>query len=244
MPTCRIACSRRQSTSPPRSAGRASRRCSCSVWNYILDQPCVGLGAGQLIRSLHSGICYSAHAATCSDLKGVTVLQSCHDLTSKLDYAFQGTQTRSFSHNVCCTNAAMLLHVGVYGQCSWSGHASVLHGSVCLQGLDKFNIEKDIAQFIKKEFDRKHSPTWHCIVGRNFGRPEASQECTSSLIIRVSNASMQLNMHKEAFSDVATSSCRLLRHPRNKGATTEWREHRVPCCGEWFAPAHLYMCNH
>lgn len=37
------------------------------------------------------------------------------------------------------------------------------------QGLDKFNIEKDIAQFIKKEFDRKHSPTWHCIVGRNFG---------------------------------------------------------------------------
>ena len=38
-----------------------------------------------------------------------------------------------------------------------------------LQGLDKFNIEKDIAAFIKKEFDRKHGPTWHCIVGRNFG---------------------------------------------------------------------------
>jgi Dynein light chain type 1 len=107
----------------------------------------------------------------------------------------------------------MLLHVGEYGQCSWSGHAPVLHASVCLQGLDKFNIEKDIAQFIKKEFDRKHSPTWHCIVGRNFGGPEGSQQCTGSLMNRVSSAFMQLNMHKGAFSDVAMSSCRLLCHP-------------------------------
>lgn len=28
---------------------------------------------------------------------------------------------------------------------------------------------QDIAAFIKKEFDKKHNPTWHCIVGRNFG---------------------------------------------------------------------------
>ncbi|KAK7502770.1 hypothetical protein BaRGS_00006020 [Batillaria attramentaria] len=25
------------------------------------------------------------------------------------------------------------------------------------------------AAFIKKEFDKKYNPTWHCIVGRNFG---------------------------------------------------------------------------
>ncbi|VDL88643.1 unnamed protein product [Schistocephalus solidus] len=37
------------------------------------------------------------------------------------------------------------------------------------QAMEKFNIEKDIAAYIKKEFDRKYSPTWHCIVGRNFG---------------------------------------------------------------------------
>lgn len=37
------------------------------------------------------------------------------------------------------------------------------------QALDKFNIEKDIAAHIKKEFDKKYNPTWHCIVGRNFG---------------------------------------------------------------------------
>merc|ERR1711939_847935 len=30
-------------------------------------------------------------------------------------------------------------------------------------------LEKDIAAFIKKEFDKKYNPTWHCVVGRNFG---------------------------------------------------------------------------
>ena len=35
--------------------------------------------------------------------------------------------------------------------------------------LKKYNIEKDIAAYIKKEFDKKYNPTWHAIVGRNFG---------------------------------------------------------------------------
>ena len=39
------------------------------------------------------------------------------------------------------------------------------------QALEKYNIEKDIAAYIKKEFDKKYNPTWHCIVGRNFGTP-------------------------------------------------------------------------
>lgn len=38
------------------------------------------------------------------------------------------------------------------------------------EAMDKFSIEKDIAAQIKKEFDKIYSPTWHCIVGRNFGR--------------------------------------------------------------------------
>ena len=38
-----------------------------------------------------------------------------------------------------------------------------------LQALERYNIEKDIAAFIKKEFDKKYNATWHCIVGRNFG---------------------------------------------------------------------------
>lgn len=35
-------------------------------------------------------------------------------------------------------------------------------------------MEKDIAEYIKKEFDKNHGPTWHCIVGRNFGNPLSS----------------------------------------------------------------------
>ena len=36
--------------------------------------------------------------------------------------------------------------------------------------MEKFAVEKDVAAFIKKEFDTKYTPTWHCVVGRNFGR--------------------------------------------------------------------------
>lgn len=38
-----------------------------------------------------------------------------------------------------------------------------------LKALDKFTVEKDIAGFIKKEFDKKYGPNWHCVVGRSFG---------------------------------------------------------------------------
>nr|CAH8827122.1 unnamed protein product [Trichobilharzia regenti] len=41
---------------------------------------------------------------------------------------------------------------------------------VAASALDKFDVEKDVAAYIKKEFDRKYNPTWHCIVGRHFGR--------------------------------------------------------------------------
>nr|XP_054764361.1 dynein light chain 1, cytoplasmic-like [Lytechinus pictus] len=36
---------------------------------------------------------------------------------------------------------------------------------------DKQNkpVEKDVAAYIKKEFDNKYDSTWHCVVGRNFG---------------------------------------------------------------------------
>ncbi|KAJ3683688.1 hypothetical protein LUZ60_013915 [Juncus effusus] len=35
--------------------------------------------------------------------------------------------------------------------------------------FDKHTVEKEIAEYIKKEFDQRHGPTWHCIVGKNFG---------------------------------------------------------------------------
>ena len=79
----------------------------------------------------------------------------------------------------------------------------------CAQALEKYNIEKDIAAFIKKEFDKKYNPTWHCIVGRNFGaRPTLPSTCM---------VPMPLPKHARPCTDAAgRSPCRLLRHPRNQ----------------------------
>ena len=51
----------------------------------------------------------------------------------------------------------------------YSSEMNCIIRQVATQAMEKFNIEKDIAAFIKKEFDKKYNPTWHCIVGRNFG---------------------------------------------------------------------------
>ncbi|XP_048440416.1 dynein light chain 2, cytoplasmic-like [Pyrus x bretschneideri] len=40
---------------------------------------------------------------------------------------------------------------------------------IAIGAFEKHSVEKDVAEYIKKEFDKKHGPTWHCIVGRNFG---------------------------------------------------------------------------
>ena len=37
------------------------------------------------------------------------------------------------------------------------------------EAIGRLQVEKDIAGYIKKEFDRRYNPTWHCVVGRNFG---------------------------------------------------------------------------
>jgi dynein light chain LC8-type len=39
------------------------------------------------------------------------------------------------------------------------------------QASEKFILEKDIAKYVKKEFDAKYTPTWHCVVGKSFGMP-------------------------------------------------------------------------
>ena len=36
------------------------------------------------------------------------------------------------------------------------------------KALDKFSLERDISEFIKKFFDTKYGPNWHCCVGKHF----------------------------------------------------------------------------
>lgn len=40
---------------------------------------------------------------------------------------------------------------------------------IASKAIKTHQMEKDIASFIKKEFDKRYYPTWQCIVGRSFG---------------------------------------------------------------------------
>ena len=40
---------------------------------------------------------------------------------------------------------------------------------IAQMGMEAHPIEKDIAAFCKREFDKKFGPTWHVVVGKNFG---------------------------------------------------------------------------
>ncbi|KAL3312744.1 Dynein light chain 1, cytoplasmic [Cichlidogyrus casuarinus] len=35
--------------------------------------------------------------------------------------------------------------------------------------LTQFNLEKEVARYLKQKFDSKYTKTWHCVVGRSFG---------------------------------------------------------------------------
>ena len=37
---------------------------------------------------------------------------------------------------------------------------------VTSNALTQNNLERDIAMFVKKEFDRVYGTTWHCVVGK------------------------------------------------------------------------------
>lgn len=40
---------------------------------------------------------------------------------------------------------------------------------LALVALERFDLERDMAHYLKKEFDERFQPSWHCIVGRHFG---------------------------------------------------------------------------
>ncbi|KAF5775051.1 putative dynein ATPase [Helianthus annuus] len=41
--------------------------------------------------------------------------------------------------------------------------------NIAISAFENCSVEKDVAELIKKQFDKNHGPTWHCIVGKNFG---------------------------------------------------------------------------
>ncbi|CAH1114186.1 unnamed protein product [Psylliodes chrysocephalus] len=40
--------------------------------------------------------------------------------------------------------------------------------SLAMQAMYLYTLERDVAAYIKKEFDKRYCPFWHCAVGKNF----------------------------------------------------------------------------
>nr|AAW25483.1 unknown [Schistosoma japonicum] len=39
----------------------------------------------------------------------------------------------------------------------------------CAAACERFKEERDIAKYIKNEFDKRYGGTWQCVLGKNFG---------------------------------------------------------------------------
>jgi len=67
---------------------------------------------------------------------------------------------------------------------------------IATEALEKYNIEKDIAAFIKREFDKAFQPTWHVVVGKNFGsyvtHGESKRALKDHRLLRVALAQCKL----------------------------------------------------
>ncbi|EFO13158.1 dynein Light Chain family member [Loa loa] len=41
--------------------------------------------------------------------------------------------------------------------------------AIALEARKQYSLDKDMALYIKQEFERRFGPTWHCVVGKSFG---------------------------------------------------------------------------
>ncbi|KAA3673344.1 hypothetical protein P879_06496 [Paragonimus westermani] len=41
--------------------------------------------------------------------------------------------------------------------------------AVSSEAMQQFTLNKDIAAYVKREFDKKYDKSWHCVVGRDYG---------------------------------------------------------------------------
>ena len=70
------------------------------------------------------------------------------------------------------TGSNHLCVAGGYNDVHSESRRLCCRGSKCtvlLQALELHDVEKDVAAFIKRDFDGKFEPTWHCVVGKSFG---------------------------------------------------------------------------
>ena len=58
--------------------------------------------------------------------------------------------------------------------CKTMASFSLTQYSLRVQAVELHAVEKEVASYIKKHFDAKYKPTWHCVVGKSFGEPSFS----------------------------------------------------------------------
>ena len=76
--------------------------------------------------------------------------------------------------------------------------------SIAATALEKYSIEKDIASAIKKECDQRWQPTWHVVVGKNFGSYVTHGEFQHTCIPNIQPVSIPSN---DSFSVVVVDIC-------------------------------------
>ena len=76
--------------------------------------------------------------------------------------------------------------------------------SIAATALEKYSIEKDIASAIKKECDQRWQPTWHVVVGKNFGSYVTHGEFQHTCIPNIQPVSIPSNY---SFSVVVVDIC-------------------------------------
>ncbi|KAA3670981.1 dynein light chain LC8-type [Paragonimus westermani] len=46
-----------------------------------------------------------------------------------------------------------------------------------LEATQQYDTEKDVSAYVKKVFDKKYGPTWHCILGHEYARLDTLNGC-------------------------------------------------------------------
>ncbi|AIN98892.1 Dynein light chain 1, cytoplasmic, putative [Leishmania panamensis] len=62
---------------------------------------------------------------------------------------------------------------------------------ISTKAIKEHHLEKDMAAHIKREFDKRYFPTWHCIVGRHFGA-DVEHEAKNFIYLHVGQLSVLL----------------------------------------------------
>uniref|UniRef100_A0A0M3HRP0 Dynein light chain n=2 Tax=Ascaris TaxID=6251 RepID=A0A0M3HRP0_ASCLU len=62
---------------------------------------------------------------------------------------------------------------------------------ITCEAQKRYIFDKDVAAYIKDEFERRFGPTWHCVVGKSFGS-RVSYEMQHFMLLRRRRVSIMI----------------------------------------------------